>query len=308
MRSGFILLISAVLALHKAPRSFIRKQNRLGDGVNCQKYMCKPPNMAFSSNTCVYQSLMDNTNYLQPCPSDNLNNFCDPAYPPQGNVTCTPPIPQITQSYPGEICESSEQCLHGSCINQKCSAQNLGQNCQDHDECNPGLRCFNEQCVPQISANSTVLCLNDYDCVSNAGCNRTGSAPGFCVPYFTVPVGGIVGDCDLQDKYSFLCIGGSCAPTGKDREGMCIIPYTTVTTTKGAKICKSNLDCYGKSPSTNTTYNSTCECGLNGQGNSYCFPNDGDGASSRLRDTYFQFALTGALEQCNTLRRFEPAC
>jgi hypothetical protein len=70
------------------------------------------------------------------------------------------------------------------------------------------------------------------------------------------------------------------------------------------KLCSSNLDCVGKLGTKNIT--SSCLCGFNAAGNSYCSPFIGD-----LPGVTMIFSWINALKlagNCNTARRGSDGC
>lgn len=80
-----------------------------------------------------------------------------------------------------------------------------------HDECNPGLRCYNGRCYNQIETGNSG-CSDDFDCKNDAGCDV-----GVCKKLFSVKNRDWVSAC-LGSQTNYMCSSGFCY------EGVCIDP------------------------------------------------------------------------------------
>ena len=149
----------------------------------CNIYSCKPPGVILSNTTCIYPSLLYSSYYLSPCPSSLP--YCNPDLTSTKNTTCQlAPPPVVYSSYPGEPCNTTTDCLSGTCTSGVCFGSNVGQVCKSHLNCNPGLRCSNNICSSLLNIGASG-CSSDYDCVPKAGCNKN-STTGVCIAYFTI--------------------------------------------------------------------------------------------------------------------------
>jgi hypothetical protein len=70
--------------------------------------------------------------------------------------------------------------------------------------------------------------------------------------------------------------------------------------------CISNLEC--KAVSEQAEYSGWCKCGINADKRQYCEPFPGDDPGVDYLNAAKSFVNSGALELCNTARRFESAC
>ncbi|CAG9328818.1 unnamed protein product [Blepharisma stoltei] len=257
--------------------------------LNCQKYICggtKPMN----PNTCIYYG--GEAYYLQEC-TNSPNLYC-PAVFNLLNQTCTvPPSPTSQTAYPGEYCEDDSWCLYGTCKGGLCYGQEYGSNCQSHGECNKGLRCSNGKCVNQIAVNQTG-CVNDYDCVNNAGCDIN-----TCREYYSVANGDWVDMCENSQSQicgSGFCVYGLCQPAIKNSQKL---PQT----------CYSNSDCVSHElASQGITLYTTCQCGYGRNALSYCTLFPGDDPFQDLMKIYKKWISSKDALNCNTARRWSTGC
>jgi hypothetical protein len=117
--------------------------------------------------------------------------------------------PAQNSAYPGEYCESTNDCIKDVYCNQKknvCVGHVKGDYCNHHGECDAGLRCQSYTCQSLLSVGDTG-CTSDFDCYYGA-CNG-----GTCVKYFSVASGTDVKDCSYQHgltDVSLICQSGVC--------------------------------------------------------------------------------------------------
>lgn len=258
--------------------------------LDCAKYVCDK-SVSLSTNVCIGEN--SNIYYLSQC-TDLKNSYCPVVFNLQ-NVTCTvPPSPYHT-AYPGERCSHDQDCLYGICNGNFCYGQEYGGDCNTHGECNPGLRCDPGLLKCNILMDSlTSGCVDDYDCLTDMGCDA-----GYCVPYYSIPIGGWVNNC--TDSLSNFCESGQCL------YGLCISPVKN--SEKIPAYCGQNSDCV----SDNLEYDGikiygTCSCGYGTQGFSYCSLFVGDKPYQELIDVRQTWISTNSSAYCNTLRRWNKQC
>ena len=70
--------------------------------------------------------------------------------------------------------------------------------------------------------------------MTTAGCNRTETSTGVCIPYFSAPEGAVIGDCDYFDRLSMLCSTLDCADTD---DGLAVCLPATITEDGSPKRC-----------------------------------------------------------------------
>jgi len=145
-------------------------------------------------------------------------------------------------------------------------------------------------------------CTSQYQCMTNLGCNMTTPSMGVCTPYFSVPIGGIVTDCSTYS--SLLCASGSCLQQGFSSTGTCMRPILSNTVLPQS--CQYNWDCVGTSGS--QAFQSSCECGYNPTGTSYCTPFLGDSVGRNSFYYFTRLVQNNLMQQCNTERRFSYNC
>lgn len=306
----FLLLLTTASALemrlnqHARPIS-IEESLRL-EQVNpdCSLYMCKPASMNLAPDVCIHQE--NDIYYLQSCANrTDGKTFCYDTLIQEGvdNFCQTPPPEPSGLSWPGEKCTGNSSCITNDCNNKTglCMGAGKGETCSSNADCGAGLFCTGGECTVLQGKGKT--CTTDFDCANYLGCNRTSAFFGVCTPYFSVPIGGHVSDCDA-DATSYLCESGTCLLQGFTGSGVCIKPITSSKTQPQS--CQSDADCVGTSG--NLAFQSTCNCGYNPTGTAYCQPFIGDPAG---HDSIFYMARLvnmNATLQCNTARRFDYGC
>ena len=272
----------------------------------CPKFECHPPTMNFTRGTCVFPQ--NNTFYLQRCYYLGNQTYCN-FNSTTLNSTCTTPAPKnatVLASYPGEPCKAQGDCIFGSCLNGKCKGSSAQGSCVTHLQCDPNMRCFNGTCQGLLPVGFSG-CVNDFDCVPNAGCNiTTHGGTGVCVPYFSIPVGAYAGgDCTANPDFSILCASGWCQKSSWiSKYGTCVSAPMSITGTPVR--CNQQSDCVGVTST--STYIGSCSCGFNTAGNAYCSPFPGDVAGLSVMNKLKALVNSGILTYCNTARRFTDGC
>ena len=293
MRTALLILV------FNCALSRIIRPKRFGvESSTCMKYKCSGD----SSTPCVFTNSTNSTYFLTPCSDTSPQPYCDTSVI-SFNVSCSSTAPSSqTEAYPGEPCDKAS-CVHGQCLNNYCFGGPLLSECTDSLECNPGLRCSNGECTTLLRIGESG-CTQDFDCVLNAGCND-----GKCVKYLTLPIGSKVTDCNTGENLSLFCESFSCAYNSTTEEGNCINPFTSES---AVQTCSSYETCIGTSVNdggaTNYTVTTSCECGMNEEGDKYCFPNDGDLVALSFIHYWKKFMDSGLLSVCNTARRFHQEC
>lgn len=256
----------------------------LATAENCMGYQCLPPSEPdLPTSQCTFVS--GNTVYLQEC--DN-GGACDIE-----SGKCIGDSSSVDSAWPGEPCSDKIPCLSGKCKGGYCEGQAMNATCTYNTDCNPGLYCNSEICSLQVETDGP--CLSEYDCVNYAGCTR-----GSCVEYFSLANGAEVDGCEEGFMYHNLCESFACY------RGKCVSTIRSLAPTPTN--CTSEFDCMGRSQDSPTTYFSTCECGFNPWGQSYCslFPGDPDVQNAKFCLKNWLFGEMS--RQCNTERRFADYC
>ncbi|CAG9319221.1 unnamed protein product [Blepharisma stoltei] len=293
-----LIYISLVLAVSGA----------LPSNPNCPVYTCKSVNQTFTNITCVYytKSATTSTYYVNPCTSLKAP-YCTPSV--MANSTCepTPSTPPLN-AWPGEKCTKNSDCnsLHarGGCVGGTCVGSALNEICYTNDDCNPGLRCFNEICQPQIPIGQS-QCTSDYDCVNGAGCNVANTPiNSVCYPYFSIASHLPVGDC-TSDNISYLCNSGYCMNNNGVYECM-----NTLSSKTFPNICQVDGDCYSTRDDffPSGVLWGTCYCGYNPTATSYCSLYFGDKPYVQAITYLKKWIQSTNINSCNTMRRFNTEC
>lgn len=140
--------------------------------------------------------------------------------------------------------------------------------------------------------------------MTRAACNIK-DGEGICVPYFSIPNGEHVSDCDNHAYISDICESGWCIkdePTGSD--GRCIA--APVSTATQPNVCTEDDDCAAVGDG--ITYAAKCECGFNDSATAYCSLFPGDPAGLDYIRAFKYFIAANFLQKCNTARRFNEEC
>ena len=291
---SFIVLIglaSAQLGWEAAPAA-----------ITCGKYACA--SSPLTAGTCI--SLVNNTYSLATC-SDATKSYCDTTKIVGGTSLCTlpptPTFPPVT-AYVGQACNTTVTCAYGTCTNQECKGSALGEKCTTSNDCDKGLRCKGGVCLSVLMVGDEG-CLLEEDCELKSGCNLLkGSQLGFCVPYFSVQVGGIATDC--VNSRSRLCASTYCRTETSwlAKQSYCIGAPQSIAAIP--TVCNYTSNCTGISRP--WTFPGTCSCGYNPQGNANCALFPGDAPVVAAQATLLTIVQKQNFFSCNTLRRFQPDC
>ena len=275
----------------------------------CIQTMCPPANYSLGKNVCTYMNFCwyPYVRYTLPCNSYSDLSYCAVNPNVCSDSMCTAPPPQAS-TYPGESCTANISCTTDFCdpATHLCVGAAAGAFCLDSSHCGEGLYCSGKQCVPQLVAGQA--CSFEYECQNNLGCNTTTRWPGTCVPYFSVPLGGVVANCGNNNPYqSALCMTGSCLLTSSNYNngiGLCIDAIKSLSPVP--QTCLSNSDCVGDADGEH--FVGSCNCGINNAATAYCSPFLGDLAGHDVLFYYNSAIQSNLTSQCNTLRRFNPKC
>ena len=255
---------------------------------NCYRYKCSQDQVELPAEQCVY--FTNNTFLINPCDHWASDWYCPPVAP-ETNSSCSyfPAISNVASSWPNEPCLYSETCVEGlSCVNFKCAGLKQRSPCTAHDECAPGLACIKQKCWQQIPIGMQG-CLTDYDCVNGAGCNQ-----GQCVAYLSLEAGDPVYNCD--NSVSLLCQTRACT------EQRCVGNVTSQYELPHE--CQTDSDCMSE----DGAFMTSCTCGMNPAGKSYCGLFLGDPLNVELTDIMKQWVTSKYINRCNTVRRFSLLC
>jgi hypothetical protein len=251
--------------------------------ASCKTYTCQ----TLPVIQCINRTT--SSEGLQNCSS--ATQFCNTT---TGNCEAIQP----SSHYPGELCSST--CAYGSCSSGKCVGRTYNQACTDSYQCNPGLYC-KTVCTYQLKAGS--VCSKDEECANSYFCNLdAGSTTGHCVQFGSLDIGARASDCKLDSGtmgISIMCKSGACAIDSMK----CVA--AGVSFRAAPNPCKADSDCTGTF--NNESVYSSCKCGMNPTGLSYCAPFLGDSQGlSYLNVT--KLALIASENKCNTKRRLEDDC
>lgn len=275
----WILKLSALLALSQ--------------GLSCPKYECKPSNMIFSKDTCLYSQ--GSTNYLSSC---SAKEYC-PLVTTKNSTCTTSPEPSDNPLYPGETCSKDLDCLSDDCLNQVCVGKPENSTCEESSECDVGLYCSRDF-ICEAQKDELDYCHKDTDCKNNMGCYKWDyEKHGQCIKYYSLPRKEFVFDC--EDNFSLFCESGNCGgPGGK---GVCI---ESIKPRYLLYACESDEDCVGES--FGWQFYGECECGLNPTGTAYCKPFLGDYIGLQYLKMIKAWYESSELQKCHTMIRSSVQC
>lgn len=279
--------------------------------LSCPSWSCATFNM---SQCLIYQE-GTNSVFLNVCGSglqqygleDLSTSYCDTSsfntlmY---ANVSCEAP-PAITGQYPGSTCTTNSNCLSGVCTVNVCSGVAQGATCTTTSDCNLGLYCNSMKVCSSLLTTGSSGCYSDYDCSLSSGCNLAAGSPGVCVGLFSLKSGAAV-TCTSTSGSTNLCETGACAMSNSGSNvGTC----TSAPKVSGSfpKICTSSSQCVGTN-SEGKTFTSTCQCGFNMYGHSYCGAFPGDEPSSEFLTIYKKISQTNSVTDCHSSNRYSGAC
>ena len=263
MERIILLLLTIVFTLEDLPKCPIYDCNL--EGEQCAKLNITKDKITF---------------HLKPCKN---NQFCNIEFNKIPSL-CSGSI-TIPTRYPGEYCKYNAECLAGKCIQNKCYPKDYEHNktypCKDDVDCNPGLYCINASCKKAMRLNDTCdenkKCSVPFVCNEfvNKSSNKTGKR---CINMGTIKVGEKANTPAACE--SFYIKNGLCQERVKLIDGI----DTPI-------LCNETYDkCYYE----DDTYTS-CECGLDKKGNSYCIPV----RNSNHMKKYFEYARSLSPDTCH---------
>lgn len=268
-------------------------------------YTCKTSSQLFASDTCSYFSSSNQVYYAKKC-SKVASNFCFTVS--NSNSTCIGSIPPpSTYGWPGEKCKSVYDCSsHASkgCISGICVGSNEREACITSDDCNAGLRCLSNICVPLLTLGQSG-CNDDFDCENSYGCDfNSDPEQNVCLPYYSVSDHFPIGFCP-RNNVNPLCNSGVCIQNGAVAE--CL---SKVKSTIYPKACSSQSDCASVPDPTysNGSLIGECRCAYSNSTQSYCTLNPGDNPVVQRVNLIKQWIQSTSIDSCNTVRRFNLQC
>jgi hypothetical protein len=187
--------------------------------------------------------------------------------------------------YPGEKCVEGAKCRTGMCVDDVCRGKKLGEKCEMTLECEAGLRCHHT-CKELFIAGERG-CRSDYDCSYSQGCNF-----GECTEMFSLKPYSRVGKC--EDFTNLLCDSAMC-DKGKCIEDQYLGDFP--------KECEADKEC-----KSNGGYYSSCECGINEKGKSFCLAFPADVVGKDFYRLLGRWVKSKSIQNCNSERRFSLQC
>ena len=273
----------------------------------CKAYKCVD-SPDWQKDVCITYIGGTNTFGLKECPGDNYCNSELAEANKWLNVTCEGQKP-IEKHFPGESCESSDDCKYGNCQLGECQGVAEGKNCTLNEECNPGLYCdldpssiyFNTVCQKLKGVGEK--CNYEYECVAYATCNTTEPrVPGTCIKYFSVENQGVV-PCPVPG-FNYMCQSGTCYSLEGSSVGKCV-PAPKYE--EFPKKCITSNDCAITNVE-NDKFTGDCQCGYNPGGNSYCMPFLGDEVGKHFLGNVTLYLNSSSMSTCQTTRRHSLTC
>lgn len=189
------------------------------------------------------------------------------------NLHCTPTTLK-GRKFPGEACETAEDCLSLNCTHTSCQGLPQSSVCSDFADCSPGLICWNGFCTPQIALGGP--CTASWQCANNALC-----AQSHCVRFYSQPLGQAIIDTPQ------VC------ESGYETQGKCAVAPSNVN--RPDEQCYQSTDCRlssGKS--------GECWCGFNTAEMAFCSSQPGDEEFLMLKDALLATIETSTLCHFNT--------
>jgi hypothetical protein len=148
-------------------------------------------------------------------------------------------------------------------------------------------------------------CYSDFDCSLVSACNLALSTPGVCVELMSLKSGEVV-SCQSSNFYNNLCQSSACNVTNaRTKLGACTEAPKLNSTFP--KICTSNADCVGTN-SQGKTFTTTCNCGYNLYGHSYCQAFPGDAPWTTFLEVYKTIVQVNSASACHSSNRYSGEC
>lgn len=290
--------IFSILLISTQARWLLETEESLEATATCKTYACKTTSVTIPTGSCGVDS--GTTVSLVPCSTTtSISSYCNTT-----SLLCTnTPLTPALVNYPGEKCSTQSDCRFGICTSGICKGQALGETCTLHEQCDPGYRCSaGGVCVAQLGIGLSG-CRSYADCVNWAGCNVTyTTSNGTCTQYASVGNGVTVTDC--VNGWSELCSSGYCTKLGTWFGSLGVCSTAPMSVKAVPSNCSVNTDCLG-TDGINMML-SSCKCGFNSAGQSYCMPFIGDPSGVSLIQTWV--SALKSTSSCNTVRRSAEAC
>ena len=267
---------------------------------DCPKYDCAQDASEFPfPSSCLQQ--LGNTYYARPCKYGYICNAIE-----RTEANCTYPVYQHHQKLAGEKCTYDSDCTDNNyCVDKKCKGLGLNKTCAFNGDCDAGLFCFNDLCKKQLKAGE-VGCLEDADCENDSGCelnSETNRNDNLCRKYFSVEDYGALEGCKKQGQVNYICKSGFCALIGE--ESQCY----PAPVSNGTLPIKCNATCTsGLTGEDKQVFNSSCTCGYNKKGQSYCGLFPGDKEFKKYSSMVKDWVDSEHGLKCNTQSRFGENC
>lgn len=271
----------------------------------CSQFKCETKDYpSLDESECYYQSPLTGVIYPRPCKYGYQCFYSSNSYTCQYPSSYTPGT-----KVAGTKCEYDQDCVPNNlCINKKCEGLPLAHPCTSHLDCDVGLYCspINSTCTLQLQIGQTG-CLEDSYCVNNAGCqvySPTNPLMNICTKYFSLDDYHALQGCSVSGEINYLCESGFCINFGVS---ICYPAPKLLLPTSEA--CSTDSDC--KSSETgmfNLIFNSSCQCGLNSEGNKYCSLLPGDSIYNDYDSMVKEWINSKYIKNCNTYGRFGKNC
>jgi hypothetical protein len=286
---------------------YMRKYSLLNSNLyTCSSYNCD----STLGSTCIDYDAKDNEFRVKSCGTKQMTSSeCDYTMSLRDewvDVQCNNTLPVIL-SYPGEPCKLDSECTSNKCVKNVCIGLQAGEECNiiNPYECDVGLFCQEniDENICQPLQTDGQGCTHDFECENSLGCYwDSHTATGVCRQYFTVADNDPV-PCPLTGEQP-LCLSAWCSQVDHDL-GICIDAPKSIKTLPFA--CDTDSQCTGKN-SLGTQNYSRCRCSYSFNHESYCDLFPGDDIGIRHFKTLQGYVQSGALNKCQTGRRFAPQC
>jgi len=243
------------------------------------------PNLIPQGTECMRKDNLEGgrTHVLRPCKSGTYCPFheWEKNSKDEAILHCAP-SPPVLQKIPTEKCSSNSECLSDNCDDGVCRGNSKESSCTKDEDCDFLLYCSPEEGrCKQLKAFGE-SCSRDTECMNNLGCSNEK-----CYFYYSLNNG-------ESATNQAVC------KTGYVYEGKCSEPRVSKLL---PILCSGDQDCQtwlngAEGPP------STCVCGRNKGGYTYCMAVEGD---EPYKDMIFKKKLV--IQQsfyCHTLRRFGP--
>jgi hypothetical protein len=280
--------------------------------LQCPSWTCA----GFNMTQCLIYEEGSNSVFLNSCGSglqmyggllDITNSYCDTSSFSSyryANVSCEA-LPAASGLYPGSSCSSNSACISGVCTSGICVGLAEGSSCSLTQDCNLGLHCNSTKfCSSLINAGQDG-CESDFDCALNSACNLV-SGTGKCVELMSLKKGDAV-TCSASNGHSLFCETGTCTITNAVTSAGTCTSAPKLSSGTFPKICGANSDCVG-SNSEGETFSSSCDCGYNQFGHSYCQAFPGDEPWAIFLPVYKTVTQTNSVTACHSQNRYSGAC